>query len=454
MPIHTPSPHRFLVPAPPSTQKKTKPQSSLRHGLSTPAQARTPKPKLANAFRATDVVAGEGKKVTPAKRFVLGNTDRRRERGEEVALEGRNTKGVGTPQRLASPRLGRVESIDESSPSSSLATTDGRAVVQSVEHASRLRKHHEQENNDDEEEEEDDEIFFVTEELYKRRRISPELRSSPPSIQHPQQTTPQQPPLQHHPHNQNHNQETPAPKPASNSHRFKLPAPKTPSVFDNTSNSTTTPTTSTATTSRPHFILPHPSPSPTKSLTPLPETFSPSRKSGKYVPGGLASTLQSWIIETADTGYTARHSANSGSDDVIWGTRDREDGVKMRVRVCGVMSSRQGNGKGGREVEAWSNGVVFVTGMVDKGGCNALGASSTAFGAGDGGGGVGVGREEVEVRVVLAGQGGSRGKGRGGVKIGVGTVVGIRAPMWDVDLVGGDDGGGRWIVGVEWVVCS
>jgi hypothetical protein len=52
---------------------------------------------------------------------------------------------------------------------------------------------------------------------------------------------------------------------------------------------------------------------------------------------------------------------------------------------------------------------------------------------------------EDEVRVLLAGQGGARGTG--GVKLKIGGNVGIRAPMWDVDV-----GGETWVVGVDWVV--
>jgi hypothetical protein len=46
---------------------------------------------------------------------------------------------------------------------------------------------------------------------------------------------------------------------------------------------------------------------------------------------------------------------------------------------------------------------------------------------------------------LLAGQGGARGTG--GVKLRIGGSVGIRAPMWDIDV-----GGETWLVGVDWVV--
>ncbi|KAF2634468.1 hypothetical protein P280DRAFT_511886 [Massarina eburnea CBS 473.64] len=426
MPIHTPSPHRFLAPAPQSTQKKTKPQSGLRHGVNLKSQGEKPnlKPKSINAFRTPDVVSGEGKKITPAKRFVFGGC----EQGQ--GSEERNGEGsVKGTQRAGPPKLGKVESIDESSPSSPLAATaagntwDGNRTVA-------LPRVEYTDEHEAEEEEEQDEMLFETLEKHKRRRLSPQPPSSP-SMSH---RTPQQ--LTYHAHHQEHfRTPIPPPKSVSDSHRFKLPAPRTPSAFENT-------TTPSASTSRPHFILPLSSPSPTKAATPLPETFSPSRKSGKYVQNGLASTLQSWIIETADTGYTARHSAGG----MVWG-RDKDDGVKMRVRVSSVSGGRNpDNGQDSmkKEVEARPGGVVFITGMTDVGLYNSSRASSMAFGCEDGMSGV---ENETEVRVMLAGQGGARSNGKGGVMISAGTVIGIRAPMWDVDLNDTDVTKGRrkWI---------
>lgn len=121
----------------------------------------------------------------------------------------------------------------------------------------------------------------------------------------------------------------------------------------------------------------------------------------------MASTLQAWIVETASTGYAAQ---NTG---VVYG-REREEGVKLRVRVGGV-------GRGRAEVECFAGGVVFVDGEVEGG----------------------LRGQDAGVRVLLAGKGGARGT----VRVAEGKVVGIRAPVWDVDVQGE-----KWVVGVDWII--
>jgi hypothetical protein len=322
----------------------------------------------------------------------------------------------GTP-RARPPRLNKVESIDEVSPASSFnaAPVEENGVLQSVEQTLPV--------GDDE----DEEMLFSVEEHYKRRRLTPQPQ--------PRQSPPSSPAsLLSSPHRQVH---TPAPA----SHRFKPPAPKTPAPFDNHSVTTTSQTT---TSKRPQFKLPHSPPSPSKAATPLPETFSPSRKNGKFLPGGLASTLQSWIVETGEAGYSARSKAGSG---VIWG-KDREDGVKMRVRITQVCGGKNDDDT---SVECWAGGVVFVRGTTDAQLYNASRASSvvTQYAHDDGNGDVGGG--PAEYGIMLAGQGGARGKA--GVRIREGGVIGIRAPMWDVQI-GSGGCEEKWIVGVEWVVLS
>lgn len=106
---------------------------------------------------------------------------------------------------------------------------------------------------------------------------------------------------------------------------------------------------------------------------------------------------------------------------VVWG-REREDGIRSRVRVVDV---GVGDSMGLGVIECRAGGVIFLRGVVD--------------GENEGGG---------DVRIMLAGQGGARVGGTGaGVKIGVGASVGMKMPMWDVDV-----GGETWIVGVDWVM--
>jgi hypothetical protein len=138
-------------------------------------------------------------------------------------------------------------------------------------------------------------------------------------------------------------------------------------------------------------------------------------------------------LETASTGYAALNR-----DAVVWG-RERDDGVKIRVRVKSVRSGKvgavdreSGDLGGNGALECYIGGAVFVRGTTDAGLYNA----SRLLGS--------VG-EDGEVRVMLAGQGG--GRGSGGVKVKVGGIVGIRAPLWDVDLAGE-----KWMVGVDWVL--
>lgn len=106
----------------------------------------------------------------------------------------------------------------------------------------------------------------------------------------------------------------------------------------------------------------------------------------------------------------------------------------MKVRVSSIRSSSHDR-VGEEAVECYPGGAVFVYGDVEAGAGVVNGyASRVASAVGDEG-----------VRLMLAGQGGARGTG--GVKVRIGNSLGIRAPLWDVDV-----GGEKWIVGVDWVV--
>lgn len=136
-----------------------------------------------------------------------------------------------------------------------------------------------------------------------------------------------------------------------------------------------------------------------------------------------------WIIEIANTGFAAQERSASGG--VIWG-RERDDGVKLRVRIGDASTGVVSADGGSDEVECFPGGVVFVRGDTEPGLYNASRAGSVVG-------------DDVETRVLLAGQGGARGSG--GVRVKRGGVVGVRAPMWEVDV-----GGEMWVVGVDWVV--
>lgn len=343
--------------------------------------------------------------MTPAKRFVVpapasrttpSVKDQRRPI-EQVHDAFASSQATPRPKL----RLKKAESIDTASPSSSAHTEthNGFDLMQSIEHTPIF--------DDDEgglDEEEEDEILFITEERNKRRRVSLEAPASQahaypdPSTPHPQSSPQLASPV---------------------SHRFKVPASRS-NPFENAPASAS----DRHPISRPHFILPHLSPSPTKAAVPLPETFSPSRKIGKYIPNGMAATLQSWIHEAASTGY----SANNNSA-VVWG-RDKEDGVQMRIKVTSVTGGRGGVRA---EVECWPGGVVFIRGTTDT--------NSMPFDPNSGG--------HAETRIMLAGQGGVRGKGS--VRIRIGSIVGVRAPIWDVHIGTGEQME-KWLVAVEWII--
>ena len=413
MPKDTPSPHRFLAPptAAATPRLNPKPQSGLRNVLVAPTH------KSAGAApHAADL---QFKKLTPAKRFVIAPTRPKQITQGQDTLQDKHggafldIQAQNPPRAKPRRKFERVESIEEGSQSSTAGTqvenhTNG--ILPSIEHVALFPNESHSENEEDHNPNE--EMLFELPTPNKRRRISP---PSSPSHNHPQ-TAPQTPIPTHNP----------------TTHRFKVPSPRTPGLFGATTSSSTT---AAPPSHRPHFILPpHPT-SPPKPAKPLPEIFSPSRKNGKYVHGGLAATVTSWIIETANTGFAAQERSGS----IQWG-REKDDGVRLRVQVRKVgAGSMHGSSSGetqreDTEVECFAGGVVFVRGDTEPGLYNASRGGSVAV-------------EDGEVKVLLAGQGGARGSG--GVRVRTGCVVGVRAPMWDVDI-----GGETWVVGVDWVLLS
>ncbi|KNG50995.1 hypothetical protein TW65_71824 [Stemphylium lycopersici] len=411
MPTHTPSPHRFLAPNSSSAQKSHKPHSSLRNApvIQTPASARTPAPKPELQF----------KKLAPAKRFVIAPPQRpvapeHGRLGEREGTTQEDTRVQHLPRPKPRRKLERVESIEEPSQSSPLDAQDDsprHGVIHSIKVEAALfdeprpQLENKGEEEEQEEEEEDDEMLFETVAPNKRRRTSP---PSSPSLQQ-QQLDPS----------------TPLPAHISATSRFKVPPPRTPAPFPSIAAvAATTPASASASAPhRPHFILPALPTSPQKPSRPPPEIFSPSRKIGKYLSGGLASTVSSWVIETANTGYAAQDRGG-----IAWG-RDKDDGVKTRIRVSRL--SRGGAYELDEDgVVCFAGGIVFARGDTEPGIYNASRASSIIG--------------EGEMRVLLAGQGGARGSG--GIKVKIGSTVGIRAPTWEVDVRQE-----KWLVAVDWV---
>lgn len=141
----------------------------------------------------------------------------------------------------------------------------------------------------------------------------------------------------------------------------------------------------TPNSNRPAFLMP--SLPPPEAVAPLPDAFSPRRRGQKFVPGGLASELQSWIIETAQTATQSRPRNSLQVDD--------------SVHVINV-------------VEAEGDGPVFVHGTSSgKGPAKAL---------------------------LVDGQANQKA-----VRVKAGDSVSIKLPTWDVQV-----SGETWLVGVDW----
>lgn len=378
MPTHKPSPYRFLTShAPPAQKPKPKTQSGLRNALQTP--------KAQVAYQEPET---EFKRITPAKRFVFPAVRHGKSNSTSAIEPSSNIQA--TPRPTVPRKLGRVESIEFSSQSSLVATQDEQntsPILPSIEHVEPMFRPDDEEDAEQAEQDSDEEemLFDIT--PHKRRRLS--------------SLTPQ----------------TPAPTHNPTTHRFKLATVQTPASLSHVMTEVSSPTVQTSVI-RPQFILPPPPTSPVKPSKPLPEIFSPSRKHGKYLPNGMASTMTSWIIEMANTVPDRRSS--------VYHSNNKEDGIKIRLKIHTVTCGNQDEGS---QVDCYSGGITFVKGVTEPGLYNASRS----------------GNEHGEMSVLLAGTGSTRS--RECVRLRIGYMVGIRAPLWDVYV--GDQ---KWMVGVDWVV--
>lgn len=126
----------------------------------------------------------------------------------------------------------------------------------------------------------------------------------------------------------------------------------------------------------------------------LPEAFSPQRRGPKYIAGGLAAELQSWLAEVKG-----------------WGGGDRPPDLVMKITIDEVSSG---------------NRMYIIKGrrIVEDGGI----------------------LEEIWARLVLAGEGRLTGLGQKAPVV-VGSNVAISQPAWEAIL---EDV--RWIVACDWAV--
>lgn len=142
----------------------------------------------------------------------------------------------------------------------------------------------------------------------------------------------------------------------------------------------------TPTSSRPAFLMAS-LPPPPETVSPLPDAFSPRRRGQKFVPGGLASELQSWVIEAAQTASQSRPRNALSVDDA--------------VHVIDVD-------------EIKGSGPVFANGT----------------------------KPDKETHKVLLVDGQANQKAD---KVKAGDRVSIRLPTWEVQVLGE-----AWTVGVDW----
>lgn len=134
----------------------------------------------------------------------------------------------------------------------------------------------------------------------------------------------------------------------------------------------------------PHFVLP--TPVPASLPAPLPEVFSPHRRGAKYLPAGLAATCREWVLSAAQLGAGVRRA--------------------------------EGAGLGGGEEAEWAARVEVVE-----------------VGGGEG------------MLLVRGAEAGERWMLLGGGSVAKGKVVGVKRPVWEVEVQGE-----VWGVGVEWRV--
>lgn len=125
---------------------------------------------------------------------------------------------------------------------------------------------------------------------------------------------------------------------------------------------------------------------------PAPEAFSPHRRGHRFVPGGLATTAQQWVIEVGRTAIETREN-----QPYLRGEEFAAHGKVEQVEV---------EGKGPCLVKARTENGGLLNIMLPP-------ASRNSF---------------DELQAILAG-----------------NSIAIKAPIWELELQGA-----TWTVGIEW----
>lgn len=129
---------------------------------------------------------------------------------------------------------------------------------------------------------------------------------------------------------------------------------------------------------------------PPEPSEPLPDAFSPHRRGQKFVPGGMAATMQQWVLEAGQSAVQSRKGQGylKGEDYVMHARVESQTGDGPQV-----VKGRTGSGEG--------------------------------------------------VILVLAGNGHIAGDRR--QDLALGTVLGVRAPSWNIELDGNE-----YAIAVDW----
>ncbi|KAF2726288.1 hypothetical protein K431DRAFT_5630 [Polychaeton citri CBS 116435] len=149
-----------------------------------------------------------------------------------------------------------------------------------------------------------------------------------------------------------------------------------------------------------HHTFLRPPARPPEASEPLPDAFSPHRRSQKFTPGGMASTLQQWIVEEGQ---------------------------------AAVQSKR---GKGFRQ----SFDLVVTVELIEVRGEGPFSA-------------IGCSQDGKKIRLLLVGH--AANVNAASVKSidrrtpEAGSIIGIRAPCWKTEMLRHD-----WVVGVDWRVLN
>ncbi|KAI7086301.1 hypothetical protein KC356_g5117 [Hortaea werneckii] len=125
---------------------------------------------------------------------------------------------------------------------------------------------------------------------------------------------------------------------------------------------------------------------------PLPDVFSPHRRGDKFVPGGMAATMQTWILQTGQAALQGRKQQ----------AFQRADEFAARLKVEELVGQGPYTAKG-RTMDGTATNILLARALDTTG--------------------------DSRVSVV------------------VGHVVGIRAPSWQVEIEGQ-----MWMVAVDWKI--